>query len=92
MGTPLTWEKFTAWKEGTIYGVPSTGGWGANRPRHATWVRCAVSPSQRRVPPPLPAGDKLRHAHIFKPPTPIKQLFLAGCDANVFGIMGAMMG
>ena len=25
VGTPLTWQKFTAWKDGTIYGAPATG-------------------------------------------------------------------
>jgi all-trans-retinol 13,14-reductase len=60
LGTPLTFELFTAAPSGAIYGYPGT-------PERYTksWLA---------------------------PRTPIRNLYLTGCDVGLPGIMGAMMG
>ena len=60
LGTPLTFEHFTAAPSGTIYGYPGT-------------------------------PDKYRKPWLG-PETPIRDLYLAGSDAALLGIMGALMG
>jgi phytoene dehydrogenase-like protein len=60
LGTPLTFENFTAAPSGTIIGFPGT-------------------PEKYETP-------------WLGPRTPIKNLYLTGCDAGMLGIMGALMG
>jgi len=60
LGTPLTFENFTAAPSGTIIGFPGT-------------------PEKYKTP-------------WLGPRTPIKNLYLTGCDAGMLGIMGALMG
>ena len=60
LGTPLTFEHFTAAPSGAIYGYPGT-------------------------------PERYRKSWLG-PHTPIRNLYLTGCDAALPGIMGALMG
>ena len=60
LGTPLTFEHFTAAPSGSIYGYPAT-------------------------------PEKYQKAWLG-PRTPVRNLYLAGADVALLGIMGALMG
>jgi phytoene dehydrogenase-like protein len=60
LGTPLTFEHFTAAPSGAIYGYPGT-------------------------------PERFMKAWLG-PRTPIRNLYLTGCDVALPGIMGAVMG